>query len=72
VTAELFHANGRADRHDEVVVIMRTQLASHHCTRLSIQLGKMVHVKERQIVEWSQQKGYVCGQRNEKTKSNTK
>jgi hypothetical protein len=53
-------------------VVMRTQLTSNHCARLSMQLGKMVRASERRIVEGSQQKGYVFGQRNEKTKSNTK
>jgi len=48
----------------KLVVTMRTQLTIHLGARLRMQLGKMVHAKVRQIVEGSQQKGYVFGQRN--------
>jgi hypothetical protein len=44
----------------KIVVIMRTQLTSKHCTRLSLQLGNMVHASEKRIVEGSQKKGWVC------------
>jgi hypothetical protein len=37
----------------KLVVSMRTQLTSHHGARLSMQLGKMVHAKERRIVDMS-------------------